>query len=306
MKIFKLLSVFAVGAFITSCRVSDTNNASPPPSPPPVKKLTGSERFESDLQEFSQLSIRGEDVDLARRGVFSKLFGGPTPQNVIDFVRLRAAHTHFAKEAGEFEASFYKAGEYLGDDTLKSALDIGKEDDDESGAVAVTVGVNYGTMLFNIVSHSDYTMVIHFPEGDVPVTSSRVGFIGLTKHYEVLPGTNFRMPIEGRVATLVHEGRHSDCPQIDGADGLCGYTHMKCPEDHELAGEYACDQRPFGSYGVEAIYMMSVVHNYPVGSQKNAIMQFLTDDLVGRIDDANWNLMEDGEPDLSSVEIENE
>ncbi|MGE0614139.1 MAG: pentapeptide repeat-containing protein [Bacteriovoracia bacterium] len=59
-----------------------------------------------------------------------------------------------------------------------------------------------------------------------------------------------------RMGTLVHEPRHSDCPAWE-ADN-CGHFHVKCPADHNLRGEYACDGRPWGPYSVAGVFLAAV------------------------------------------------
>lgn len=102
----------------------------------------------------------------------------------------------------------------------------------------------------------------------IPVHGLRVGIMMLGEGYH----PNY--PEVARMATLVHEARHSDCPnglpseylqsEHDGSGrslkllAQCGHIHSYCPSDHNFAGYQACDSTPWGAYSMGMIYLSAV------------------------------------------------
>ena len=107
-----------------------------------------------------------------------------------------------------------------------------------------------------------------------------IGLIVFGKQY------GFRDDSIYRIATLVHEARHSDCPngltidqvlriqeqggpdapreQLDpelrDAIAKCGFMHEACPAGHELAGLLACETgKGWGAYSTELAFFSKVV-----------------------------------------------
>lgn len=86
-----------------------------------------------------------------------------------------------------------------------------------------------------------------------------------------------------RIGTLVHEARHSDCPNGISATqlsairtdlnngggfdlfshiGSCAFPHTLCPSGHELAGIAACDTGDgWGAYAIEVALFRKIYNN---------------------------------------------
>ncbi len=102
----------------------------------------------------------------------------------------------------------------------------------------------------------------------VPKTARDYGVVLLGRYYSEKDDGIFR------ISTLLHEARHSDCPNglsveqikalkdtgeedeideaLEKAISGCGFGHPICPAGHELAGRRACDTGDgWGSYSVE-------------------------------------------------------
>jgi hypothetical protein len=59
-----------------------------------------------------------------------------------------------------------------------------------------------------------------------------------------------------RLSTLFHEARHSD-----GSGESLGFGHVNCPDGHDYAGDYACDENLNGPYTVGALMMTELLKN---------------------------------------------
>lgn len=57
-----------------------------------------------------------------------------------------------------------------------------------------------------------------------------------------------------RLATFFHEARHSD-----GNGVSLAFAHSKCLADHDMAGQYACDENLNGPYTVGAVMMVEMI-----------------------------------------------
>jgi hypothetical protein len=108
----------------------------------------------------------------------------------------------------------------------------------------------------------------------IPITSTRIGIIELGPGYN-----NSSVKQVQRMATLVHEARHSDCTgglsaqdlarlrdqslppeQRVPANRSCGHLHVDCPEGHDLHGIPACDQDAWGAYSIEMVFAENVAY----------------------------------------------
>lgn len=96
------------------------------------------------------------------------------------------------------------------------------------------------------------------------ISSTRIGVMQIGDPYVGLT------TIE-QVTILVHEARHSDCTGGTLASDIerwrsgliplnhaCAHLHALCPPGHPLAGEYACDEHPWGAYIIGAIYAAAI------------------------------------------------
>ena len=108
----------------------------------------------------------------------------------------------------------------------------------------------------------------------VPITSTRIGIVELGAGYSNSSVTQLQ-----RMATLVHEARHSDCTGGLSAQDIerirdqnlpaeervpanrsCGHLHVDCPQGHDLAGIPACDQHAWGAYSIEMVFAENVAY----------------------------------------------
>ena len=86
--------------------------------------------------------------------------------------------------------------------------------------------------------------------GRIPMSTPRVGLIQVGPAFFRVPKdqkvTDYNLRAD-RVATLLHEARHSD-----GRGVHVGMPHIKCPINHIYSGFYACDFSLNGAYSVGA------------------------------------------------------
>jgi hypothetical protein len=177
---------------------------------------------------------------------FDKVFGGTSNENIIRYLDKRLSH-------------FLPSNTKLVSKKSSSITPFSE---------SVTVASNLGTAQYITNALEDRSASsITFPDGTkLDINSTRVGLIKLGA-YE-----NFGKI--KRISTLVHEGRHSDCPYgLDVAELKkyekgdeevktealsCGMVHTPCPDGHEFEGQYACDRVPWGAYAVGGVYLSAV------------------------------------------------
>ncbi len=184
---------------------------------------------------------------------------------------------------------------------------------------AVTVASNIGTILFFVQkSNPDKKLYFKIGNAKVGLDSSRVGIIRLGPGYtmeKLKDGTPLTAVF--RTATLVHEGRHSDCTGGLKASDLellklgqipvnknCGHLHVKCPPGHDLAGYYACDGHPWGAYAVGAVYNAKLARACANCSEleKQQALLFAADSLSRVLSMEDLLAGKQGAPDMTSLD----
>ena len=188
-------------------------------------------RLQQDFNSFKNFAVD------AKPGWFSKVFGGSNMDFVYQYLSPRL--------------NFFVSGNA-----------------EQTGGKSLVVAANYGpsfwASLYSQQSGSHTTLASKDVNGRlVSLDSPRRGMIYLGKQYNSL-----KVPQIRRLATLVHEARHSDCPVAPSADQLknffssgerggstCNYSHAVCPAGHALEGLEACDTLPWGAYGVSAVFL---------------------------------------------------
>lgn len=152
--------------------------------------------------------------------------------------------------------------------SAKQKLVSGERPGPDTVAQNLSVAFWLGYMLDRRKSGEDPGAIPDQREGDrsIHLNSSRMGFVQLGDPYSAVDNSIFR------IATLIHEARHSDCPNgITGSQldqfldpqskpsnddiisviGTCGFLHPDCPAGHPLAGKPACeDGEGWGAYSV--------------------------------------------------------
>lgn len=174
-------------------------------------------------------------------------------------------------------------------------------------------------------------VVFKTKDGFKPLDSSRIGIIQLGPEYF---GNKQHTAID-RISFLIHEARHSDCshgikrsyindlynkPEMgfrfhQGPFAKCGNYHQECPILHSLSGLAACDNSPWGGYGIQAIFLAKIYRscqNCSEQEKQHALVSFndFSERLVVRSGDwddnknkeilKDWLLGKYGWPDLSS------
>jgi hypothetical protein len=224
----------------------------------------------SDLTALSRLEIRAPSDS-----AFAKVFQGSRPEDVVRYLNERIHYIGV-------EAQDEKEKEEGSDNTYAS---------------------NYGSSWLSYFYHHD---VLHeadsvpfenkFRNISVRLDSPRTGFVAVGAAY-----TGPETSDIDRLDTLIHEARHSDCAQIPSVQDLanfdkdlhsqisdagkaCTHMHMPCPAGHELAGQLACDEHPWGAYSIGYVFSKSVYHFCQNCSevQRQAALASATDDF-GRL-----------------------
>lgn len=160
-------------------------------------------------------------------------------------------------------------------------------------------------------------------DGDeaIPVNSSRVGLMLIGPGYRTTEsdadGNSIDVPIEARQAILIHEARHSDCTggitqsdveilrnssssreaNMRFTNRACGHLHTFCRVGSKFEGILACDDRPWGAYAIQYIYLRATTNLYDRHSIARAYMEFSAADAYSRL------LTSDtlsGRPDMTS------
>jgi hypothetical protein len=198
--------------------------------------------IERDLQDLKALQIKEK-----KGSWFEKIFGGRDQFAVIRFLEERI---HY----------------------------IGMPDDDEDVDTNI-MAQNYGPSFLEWVFKTRYQgkrkrkhafpEIAKFRSTEVALSSPRTGFVAV--------GPSYQGPETGRIGrldTLVHEARHSDCVEVPQLKDLrayqddriadmslkaraCTHIHTPCP-DGPLAGDFACDAHAWGAYSVGLIFDQAI------------------------------------------------
>lgn len=221
--------------------------ADSPPRTDPAMGASERSRLESDLALIPRLAIDGSRIRF-----FRQAYGGTDGASVARFV---AERVRYVLPRG---VRLEDRVEVVGADVDPAELTLEQDPD--------VLAQNVGTPLWFLrEALRPARVTLRFGDERIEITSSRVGIIALG------PGYTGEVPELTRVATQVHEARHSDCTggleREDlarvAAGGLpsnagCGHLHADCPAGHPLAGLAACDGHPWGAYAIELLYSLAV------------------------------------------------
>jgi hypothetical protein len=151
-----------------------------------------------------------------------------------------------------------------------------------SASSATTVMMNLGSYLYLDGKTQGGSYVINVLGQYLPVTSPRINIlqigIGLFTVNAIsgLPLTAHANSIL-RIATYVHEGRHSD-----GNGSNAGFPHSMCYSG-DYAGNYACENNVNGPYAVQTIFLKLAIAACSSCSQtENAGLQLSLADYASR------------------------
>jgi hypothetical protein len=218
--------------------------------------LGGAERstLNQDISKLTSYQIEADP-----RSYFGQAFGGGTSSDVLNYIEQRVKHV--IPQNLDLDSRIKARGR-----TMVGATTSGQPSSEERPRLTL-MAANIGFLLW-LTRELNYPQELIFVSGsnEIPLDSSRNGIIELGEGY-----VDPKAQRELRIATLVHEARHSDCTgglayedlQLFAQGGrpsneACGYPHVKCEPDNYLAGEIACDGIPWGAYSIEAVYSVAV------------------------------------------------
>lgn len=284
-------------------------------------RLDAKTLYELDQLLIDSQAVGAADVDLAYNSAFSKVFAGQTPLQVRKYLdaRIKIVYAESTTLNDQFEPGTL---DYF--DWLKNEIAIFGT---QATAKTITMAYNLGTALW-LIGKVNETNVTYRHLGTVPnevfvLNSSRTGLIILGEGYSETNPYNSKMKFypELRIATLVHEARHSDCTGgipanfIDAAKtavshedllatmGIeqmqCGHLHVECPSTSSLAGIAACDADVWGAYGVGSVFTMANLKNYPEGDSRRAFVESILADSLSRLPDDAINSIMTTSPNMS-------
>lgn len=182
-----------------------------------------------------------------------------------------------------------------------------------------TMATNVGTVLwFEALAAAPSELDFTLGDMRIPLTSSRVGIVQIGEGYTLQKNGQYAFPQIVRIATLVHEARHSDCTggisrsdlqKLQNGDipenHSCGHLHVRCPAGHDYEGAFACDGEAWGAYSIQALYAAALVKNCSnctAEEQNQALMIF--SDSLNRVIPAEAMLAGKlGAPDMSSSTV---
>lgn len=231
--------------------------------------------FNDDLKTIENVSYSSKPVpsDSGSSILFSRAFvndGSPAA-----FVRERI-RLPYAEEV-LMEMRLAEKNHLQNSITLRQFL--GKQQQKDS---KFRVASNYGVAIWSAVKYQGFDVVLINGSQKIDVDSPHIGLVGFTKNFlKNLSGSN--EPVESRISIYVHEARHSDCPTTESATTGCGYPHIICPQEHEMAGLPACDDLSWGSYAFGGIYLNYMKYKYPEKSEGYRRLDFYAADQYSRL-----------------------
>lgn len=286
MKLSVFISIIFVCVLISGCGGSGGGGGT-----------SGNATFKQDMKWLSSSSmVSAKSVDTQMNGALSKAFGGTTKADVSQFISERIKYVYHVSEAANFKVSAYSSGAFLGETTMRELMG-----GDMDPSTDFTAAMNIGAGLAMSENENNIDLKVHLPEGIVDAGSYRMGLVFLTKYYWVLPtdtAQTIQQPTEGRISTLVHEARHSDCPNGEGQPD-CGFGHRECSSG-PAAGLPACDNSFWGPYAMGALYLRGTQDNHAMDSMAYRLIEFMADDSLSRLDAAQKNALLNSDPQLNS------
>jgi hypothetical protein len=309
MKIQQLCKLAAVVLFLitTSC---NHKKDSPPPR-------TAKDHALEDLQGLT--ALKGASMEVYGKSyndVFARIFGGLQGVDVKRYTdqRLKRFYTQADLKAASVSPS---TADY-------SAFEMPDPEPREGDNEIVTAASNLGTGLYYVGLMNDVTLKVSIAGSDIDITSPRVGLMQIGEGYMMTAtdssGNRIDYPQLSRMATLVHEARHSDCAEVPSQTDVgilrdsqnyretmknyhrfdCGFMHALC-EFGDYKDYAACDEVTWGAYAVDAIFIQGEIDN-TTGLERE-IMEIILGDTVSRLNYSYTDLLKGklGQPDMSSV-----
>jgi len=310
----ELCALFCGFFLLTSCAPKDDA---------PAKAMSSQDLVQADILNIQNIDVNGiEEFDAGNSRSFSKIFGGTSPANVMQYFNTRM-HYFFTEDelANVFDNLSLSS---LGRRKIGSAKIMAPNDDGTEGG-AVIEAKNIGMTIWLLGEFQGKQVTVNIGEQHIPVNSSRVGIMEIGPGYlatiEDEAGKSHAIPSEIRQAVLIHEARHSDCTggltvtDVSNArtartasdllasmsHSRCGHLHMNCPSGHDYAGLPACDSFAWQAYSVESVYLDAV------GNQLSLADKYILD--VTRADKesryADFSALKNnlrGDPDMSSID----
>lgn len=244
--------------------------------------------------------------------VFQKVFGGSDNVSVIDFISER---TQLIVSSSNFNPQ--------NDFSYSASTEVDPTGSKEASVLAMNWGADVALIT-----------LLNFPKGgkvsvrgaQIPVKEGRLGLIYLADGY-------FQDRPFLQVATLAHEGRHSDCTDgmnkqeaqaiadacktsgnncenafkaFKGNHPQCGHAHSKCA-DGPLKGLDACDGHEWGSYAVGAVFYAAMEKYCEKNCSEKVYQQIAQSrlDAYSRLDDLKGFLAGKwSEPNMAAGKIE--
>lgn len=307
-----LLTVLVYSFLAASC--AGHNDNTPPAQTP--KQLLQSDLEAMKSMDFQNVSIAGENVDN-----FTLVFGGHSTAALQRYLNERL---HYFFSADELKTATLTPSSFV-----HTGWSTDPDEDKKMKSAGAQVGAaNIGMELWFQGALDGVTPIVTVGEKQIDLNSPRTGIMEIGDGYQssvtISSGQVIPLPVEYRVAILMHEARHSDCTggvtqaqlQIardassakDFSDHYkvrsCGHMHVLCPEGHELAGLAACDDEPWGAYTVGAIFDREAAAQLTGVNQR--IMEAMAADSLSRvlIDTSGMLNGRLGQPDMSSSEIQ--
>lgn len=284
-----LITLLTTCFFLISCG-SDSNGPGGSPS---------ASLFQRDMKWLaSDTTYSAKALDTQMNGALQKAFGGIESSDVHNFISERVKYVYSFDEIMGFPITVRQQGQTVFSGKLKELM--GEEEAEDDGPLSIA-GVNIGAGLAFVTATSDLDIKIRLPVGEKQAGSFRLGLVGIAKAYsyvEDADGKLYARPPEARVSVLVHEGRHSDCPNGATASD-CGFMHSECTTG-PAKGYVACDNSFWGPYAMDHLYLRGALNKYPMDSIEARIIEIMVDDSASRLTSQQMEALFKTEPELNS------
>lgn len=240
--------------------------------------ISQKELLDLDMERLRQISVTDvSTADLASIGLTQ--FEGPELVSwVEDRIKYVVGENFSYSTLAKFEGSLnYPKGQ-------TNQISLGQQSSLEDllgQSSTVTIMMNLGGLLYSQGKLQSKLVSIPVAGEKIFINSPRVGVVqigeGLFTSWAV-EGTPKNSVANSllRLSTLIHEARHSD-----GNGDNATFPHARCPLGHELAGNYACDNKSNGPYVLNALTLKHFLKTCTncTNIEKQTIMLFQSDSL---------------------------
>lgn len=228
--------------------------------------LRGQSLFEEDMLELSRKTTANTLLASPKSEQRAQmLFGASRSQRAIDqFVRTRVSQTFLFSEFGSVRVSLGSQGGPF-TELLEEADAIPSEG---------VQGFNFAFWQYYVANGEP--LIVSAGNFSQAIDRARPNVIFVNDDLQ-------ETPPEYRVGIYVHEGRHSDCSSSNFNTDLCHYSHTVCGPGEEFPGQEACDDIPWGSYGVGAAYFELALGFANLDSRTEFILQQSLNSSLGRL-----------------------